>query len=181
MQFRAQCCDGLRELLFNCKSLTRCVGVNYADISRGYFSSVLFSPGKKHFIWGCGNQNTTLHSLTLSHMCFLKRKHFSLTTVPFSPGNLGVRDGPGKSFAVFSFGEAWRSVPLSILLTQGHAHAPFLLPAEGCVRSFPLSGRNLVPLGTTEVIQAKLSQGKSYLLIRTDPTLPPLCSTSAIL
>lgn len=109
----------------NCCSivnLTRCVGVNYADISRGYFSSVLFSPGKKLFIRRCGNQNTTLHSLTLSHMCFHKRKHFSLTTVPFYPRNLGEQDRPGKSFAVFSFGEAWRSVPLSILVSQTHTY-----------------------------------------------------------
>lgn len=77
--------------------------------------------------------------LTLSHMCFHKRKHFSLTTVPFSPRNLGVRDGPGKLFAVFSFGEDWRSVPLSILLSQAHAHTSFLLPAEGCIRRFPLA------------------------------------------
>jgi len=100
------------------------VGVNYADISRGYFSSVLFSSGKKHFIRGCGNQNTTLHSLTLSHMCFRKRKHFGLTASTLLPKE-DVQDGEGKSFAVFSSGEAWRSVSLSALLPRAHTRPSY--------------------------------------------------------
>lgn len=126
MQFRAQCCDGLRELLFNYKSLTRCVGVNYADISRGYFSSVSFSPGKKHFIKGCGNQNTTLHSLTLSHMCFLKRKHFSLTTVPFSPRKSGCVRWARKIICSLLFlvrlGDQSVSQSFSHRRTHAHTH-----------------------------------------------------------
>lgn len=51
-------------------------------------------------------------------------------------------------------------------------HRSFSLPAEGGIRCFPL--------GTTELIQAKLSQEKSHLQTGSDPMLPLPCSSSAI-
>lgn len=162
------------ELLFNCKSLTRCVGVNYADISRGYFSSILFSPGKKHFIRGCRNQNTTLHSLTLSHMCFHKRKHFSLATSPLVPKDCRGARWARKIICSLLFWWGLEIRPLNPFVT----HRSFSLPAEGGIRCFPPVSP--CPSGQTEVIQAQLSQGKPHLHTGSDPTVPPLCSSSAI-
>lgn len=163
------------ELLFNCKSLTRCVGVNYADISRGYFSSVLFSPGKKHFIRGCRNQNTTLHSLTLSHMCFHKRKHFSLATSPLVPKDFRGARWARKIICSLLFWWGLEIRPLNPSLTHTDPSHCQLKGALG------VSLRcHLVLLGTTEVIQAQLSQGKPHLQTGSDSMVPPLCSSSAI-
>lgn len=164
------------ELLFNCKSLTRCVGVNYADISRGYFSSVLFSPGKKHFIRGCRNQNTTLHILTLSHMCFHKRKHFSLATSPLVPKDFRGARWARKIICSLLFWWGLEIRPLNPSLT----HRSFSLPAEGGIRCFPPvspcpSGHNWSNSGTTEPGKATptdrvWSHGTTPLLIFCHPT-----------